>query len=194
MKRQRPSLDTSFSSLSLVNSAAAPASSSDVQRLRTDSAASHSSSSVAFATPPDGQSPHRYPTTIHNAVADSHIPTGELAIPASNTAMHKAQEVLEYVKTKYDYTAENPEGLSFYAGQFIQVLSKTESGWWNGRLADKQGWFPYTYAHTESPTFVPVYAQVSFLHSAPSAPRGTPLLSVLFSFFPVWIRDGSGSS
>lgn len=96
---------------------------------------------------------------------------------STDAPVQKAQEVHEYVKTKYDYTAENPEGLSFYAGQFIQVLTKTESGWWNGRLADKQGWFPYTYAYTESPTFVPVYAQSNQTTAVQRPPKPVSLES-----------------
>ncbi|KAG8835242.1 hypothetical protein FRC18_000792 [Serendipita sp. 400] len=151
MKRQRPSLDTSFGSLSLGRPALS-VSASDAQRVRADSAASHSSSSVAFTTPPDGRSPYYHPRLASSLLSTSSLnPTEAPRNDAVLNLTHSPQdtddlpvetpEIYEYVKAKYDYTPTDPSGLSFTAGQFIQVHYKDESGWWNGEVANVRVFF-----------------------------------------------------
>ncbi|KAG8780242.1 hypothetical protein FRC15_009675 [Serendipita sp. 397] len=176
MKRQRPSLDTSFGSLSLGRPALS-VSASDAQRVRADSAASHSSSSVAFTTPPDGRSPYYHPRLASSLLSTSSLnPTEAPRNDAVLNLTHSPQdtddlpvetpEIYEYVKAKYDYTPTDPSGLSFTAGQFIQVHYKDESGWWNGEVANVRGWFPSNYLVEDSSKFVRAPTQHAFFQRA----------------------------
>ncbi|KAF1957205.1 paraben-hydrolyzing esterase precursor [Byssothecium circinans] len=50
-----------------------------------------------------------------------------------------------YVKALYDFHPEVNTELSFRTGDVIKVVSKDESGWWDGVLNGVRGWFPGTY-------------------------------------------------
>lgn len=50
-----------------------------------------------------------------------------------------------YCKALYDYQTTDASSLSFRKGQIIEVLTKLESGWWDGLLDDERGWFPSNY-------------------------------------------------
>ncbi|KAJ3256683.1 hypothetical protein HK103_005178 [Boothiomyces macroporosus] len=45
----------------------------------------------------------------------------------------------------YDYESSEESGLSFIQGDVIQVLQRLPSGWWDGMLNNKRGWFPSNY-------------------------------------------------
>lgn len=46
------------------------------------------------------------------------------------------------VRAQFDFNASDPSALSFHAGDMIEVYTMLESGWWDGMLGDKRGWFP----------------------------------------------------
>lgn len=52
----------------------------------------------------------------------------------------------------HDYSPhqQNATCLSFRAGQVIHVLNKDPSGWWDGELEGRRGWFPSNYVNLES--------------------------------------------
>jgi len=172
---QRPSLDTSFSSLSL----GAPKtldSAYKSQRERADSAASHSSSS-AFATPPEGHSPRHSLIPATDSTSSAATATqGDVGGPFKSdetihlthsprglharTASVGSPPLYEFVKAKYDYVPDHPSGLPFYAGQLIQVHYKDASGWWDGEVANVRGWFPSNYLFKNSSRFVRATSQV----------------------------------
>jgi hypothetical protein len=163
MKRQRPSLDTSFGSPSLQR---APQASLNANRTRANSAASQSSS--AFATPPEGSSPNAQ----SGIGADSNIqgapgPSRAVNATPSYTSTHNrtasagSPPLFEFVRAKYDYTPDHPSGLPFYAGQIIRVHYKDQSGWWDGECGNVRGWFPSNYLLENSSRFVRATPQVS---------------------------------
>jgi myosin-1 len=45
----------------------------------------------------------------------------------------------------YDFVGEQPEDLSFRAGEQIEVLQQNQNGWWIGKKEDQQGVFPFNY-------------------------------------------------
>lgn len=49
------------------------------------------------------------------------------------------------VRALYDYQSDDPISLSFKKRDIIEVLSRLESGWWDGLLNDERGWFPSNY-------------------------------------------------
>ncbi|KAL8890775.1 MAG: hypothetical protein Q9192_005826 [Flavoplaca navasiana] len=50
-----------------------------------------------------------------------------------------------YVRALYDYEADDRTSLSFRQGDIIQVLTRLESGWWDGVIHGTRGWFPSNY-------------------------------------------------
>ncbi|KAJ4494094.1 SH3 domain-containing protein, partial [Lentinula edodes] len=52
-----------------------------------------------------------------------------------------------YILAMHDYEPQHNIStcLSFRAGQVIQVLNRNASGWWDGELEGKRGWFPSNY-------------------------------------------------
>ncbi|KAL8916256.1 MAG: hypothetical protein Q9208_008611 [Pyrenodesmia sp. 3 TL-2023] len=50
-----------------------------------------------------------------------------------------------YVRALYDYSADDRTSLSFRQGDIIEVLTRLESGWWDGMLRGVRGWFPSNY-------------------------------------------------
>lgn len=53
----------------------------------------------------------------------------------------------DYVRALHDFqpTTGSTTCLSFSAGQVIRTLNKDDSGWWDGELDGKRGWFPSNY-------------------------------------------------
>ncbi|OXG72976.1 cell division control protein 25 [Cryptococcus neoformans var. grubii Br795] len=49
------------------------------------------------------------------------------------------------VLAKFDFTATDGNALSFNEGDIIHVFSRLESGWWDGMLDGRRGWFPSNY-------------------------------------------------
>jgi son of sevenless-like protein len=50
-----------------------------------------------------------------------------------------------YVRALYDYEADDRTSLSFHEGDTIQVITRLESGWWDGVINGVRGWFPSNY-------------------------------------------------
>ncbi|KAF8578064.1 ras GEF [Ramaria rubella] len=57
------------------------------------------------------------------------------------------RQLHSHVLALHDFTpiAPNATCLSFRAGQIIQVLNRDASGWWDGELDGRRGWFPSNY-------------------------------------------------
>lgn len=55
----------------------------------------------------------------------------------------------DYVLAMHDYNPQhqNATCLSFKAGQVIHVLNRDNSGWWDGELEGRRGWFPSNYVN-----------------------------------------------
>lgn len=50
----------------------------------------------------------------------------------------------------HDFTPDhrNATCLAFHAGQVIHVLNRDPSGWWDGEVDGRRGWFPSNYVAT----------------------------------------------
>jgi hypothetical protein len=46
------------------------------------------------------------------------------------------------VRAQFDFDASDPSALSFRSGDVIEVYTMLESGWWDGMLDGRRGWFP----------------------------------------------------
>ena len=49
----------------------------------------------------------------------------------------------------YDYEAQNDGELSFEEGDRIEVVARSDDGWWEGRLKGAVGLFPSNYIEDE---------------------------------------------
>jgi son of sevenless-like protein len=50
-----------------------------------------------------------------------------------------------FCRALYDYQKQDSSSLSFRRNDVIEVLTRLESGWWDGLLGDERGWFPSNY-------------------------------------------------
>ncbi|ORZ00224.1 ras guanine nucleotide exchange factor domain-containing protein [Syncephalastrum racemosum] len=53
--------------------------------------------------------------------------------------------ILCRVQARYPYKSNDPSSLNFDQGDFIEVLTKLDSGWWDGWCNGTRGWFPSNY-------------------------------------------------
>ncbi|KAI8147642.1 SH3 domain-containing protein, partial [Fennellomyces sp. T-0311] len=56
--------------------------------------------------------------------------------------------ILCRVQARYPFNSNDPSSLSFEQGDFIEVLTKLDSGWWDGWCNGIRGWFPSNYVQT----------------------------------------------
>ncbi|KAL1744439.1 ras guanine nucleotide exchange factor domain-containing protein [Schizophyllum fasciatum] len=96
--------------------------------------------------PPRHCSTHR-----HRAQARSFPRRPRLHIPyttrPSSTSLDETIRPGDYVLALHDYAPQSSSAtcLSFRAGQVIHVLNRDTSGWWDGELEGRRGWFPSNY-------------------------------------------------
>ncbi|KAJ7288207.1 ras guanine nucleotide exchange factor domain-containing protein [Mycena rebaudengoi] len=71
--------------------------------------------------------------------------------PAGSVFDETVRVGAEYVLAMHDYSPQhqNATCLSFRAGQVIHVLNRDSSGWWDGELEGRRGWFPSNYVSVE---------------------------------------------
>lgn len=50
-----------------------------------------------------------------------------------------------FCRALYDYQTDDDSSLSFRQDDIIEVLTKLDSGWWDGLLGQERGWFPSNY-------------------------------------------------
>ncbi|KAK7682391.1 hypothetical protein QCA50_014596 [Cerrena zonata] len=86
------------------------------------------------------------------------------------TAAQTPQPEEQYISTffcraLYDYQTNDTSSLSFHKNDIIEVLTRLESGWWDGLLGDERGWFPSNYVAVISDQ----EAEAAFSSSEPSA-------------------------
>ena len=55
-----------------------------------------------------------------------------------------------FCRALYDYQTNDSSSLSFRKNDIIEVLTRLESGWWDGLLNDERGWFPSNYVEVIS--------------------------------------------
>uniref|UniRef100_H2XJI6 SH3 domain-containing protein n=2 Tax=Ciona intestinalis TaxID=7719 RepID=H2XJI6_CIOIN len=45
----------------------------------------------------------------------------------------------------YSYDAQDTDEISFTEGDIIEILKEDASGWWSGRIGNREGLFPGNY-------------------------------------------------
>ena len=77
-------------------------------------------------------------TSTSTLVSDSSIP--------QNSRMDDQQFITTFFcRAKYDYQSADDASLSFRRGDIIEVLTRLDTGWWDGLLGEERGWFPSNY-------------------------------------------------
>jgi son of sevenless len=89
------------------------------------------------------------------SVADENYPASGYLDTAHNEE--------DYVLAMHDFipVAPNVQCLSFRAGQVIHVLNRDQTGWWDGELDGRRGWFPSNYVNATATPSPPRPKKVS---------------------------------
>jgi son of sevenless-like protein len=73
----------------------------------------------------------------------SHSPAQAHVNATTATAAEMSPTSPKYiVRAQFDFDASDPSALSFKSGDVIEVFTMLESGWWDGMLDGRRGWFP----------------------------------------------------
>ncbi len=74
-------------------------------------------------------------TSTSTHVSDASLP--------QNSRMDDQQFVTTFFcRAKYDYQSADDASLSFRRGDIVEVLTRLDTGWWDGLLGEERGWFP----------------------------------------------------
>lgn len=86
--------------------------------------------------------------------------------PAQNASQSDDGQYIPtfFCRALYDYQSADDSSLSFRKGDIIEVLTRLETGWWDGLLADERGWFPSNYVAVISDEEADVALAASELH------------------------------
>ncbi|THH20117.1 hypothetical protein EW146_g1212 [Bondarzewia mesenterica] len=121
---------------------------SAANRLRNPSPISTSSS--LSLTSPAPSSTNASSSSIHLPLAPAYYSTTSVSTAPSTAAIPVAEKIqTECVLAMHDFVPQqkNATCLAFRAGQIIHVLNRDASGWWDGELDGKRGWFPSNYVN-----------------------------------------------
>lgn len=79
-------------------------------------------------------------------LAHSHVTPSYQAEPLDQAPQEEEQYISTFFcKALYDYQSNDASSLSFHKNDIIEVLTRLETGWWDGLLGDERGWFPSNY-------------------------------------------------
>ncbi|KIY61294.1 ras GEF [Cylindrobasidium torrendii FP15055 ss-10] len=116
-------------------------------RGRTPSTASNASSTslISPGYSSSGSSSRSGSATRLHSRSPSPAPKGSLDLEETMGPL------TDYVLAMHDWAPqqENATCLSFKAGQVIHVLNRDTSGWWDGELEGRRGWFPSNFVNTQ---------------------------------------------
>lgn len=70
-----------------------------------------------------------------------------MAMSQQDAQTHAEDQYLTtfFCRALYDYRSPDSSSLSFVRGDIIEVLTRLDTGWWDGLLNDERGWFPSNY-------------------------------------------------
>lgn len=95
--------------------------------------------------------PTSRPSGQHSRLASLSNGTAQPRQPAPPTLVYDP----DYVIAMHDFSPQpgNATCLRFRAGEVIHVLNRDPTGWWDGELEGRRGWFPSNYISTDATTF-----------------------------------------
>ncbi|KAI8893365.1 ras guanine nucleotide exchange factor domain-containing protein [Globomyces pollinis-pini] len=83
-------------------------------------------------------------------------------------------QYIEIVRALHDYVANDPSMISLKKGDYIYVLSKDNTGWWNGTVGDNTGWFPSNWIEPVESTDSPQTADFDDITNLQSSTPQSP--------------------
>ena len=92
----------------------------------------------------ESTSPTRLQADSSDSNASSPRMAGQLT-KETERELDLKQHPLLYVQALHDYDNNDSDELSFRQGDTISVFTQLTSGWWQGVLNDRRGWFPGHY-------------------------------------------------
>ena len=94
----------------------------------------------------------RSPGHSPRASSSSRTPPGDHhARPDSGVELEDQFAGRMFVRARFDFKATDPSALSFRAGEIIEVITRLESGWWDGLMGSLRGWFPSNFVEEIDP-------------------------------------------
>jgi len=81
------------------------------------------------------------------AIGNRNIPSPAMPHPVPTPSTSAQSRAL----WGYNENGQDPNDLSFAAGDIIEIVEETNADWWTGRLNGKQGLFPSTYVEKLPP-------------------------------------------
>lgn len=122
-----------------------------------------STASTHLSATPAAHYPIASTSTSAYTASNAAYPGSDAAYVASGTAIDSTWDAVdsgsedegndtqEYVLAMHDFAPQqqNVTCLSFRAGQVIHVINRDTSGWWDGELDGRRGWFPSNYVSSE---------------------------------------------
>ncbi|KAG6890822.1 hypothetical protein C0995_003255 [Termitomyces sp. Mi166 len=126
-------------------------SSGKVYRLRSASTASSSSHSVTSQATSSTSASISTLQTSSQSTCDTRKMHSRSSSTSSLDIDSAVRIKSEWVVAMHDYTPQhqNATCLSFRAGQKIRVFNRDPTGWWDGELEERRGWFPSNYVTSD---------------------------------------------
>ncbi|KAF8627382.1 hypothetical protein AX17_006197 [Amanita inopinata Kibby_2008] len=157
---------------------------SSIPRPRIRASSSASTSSLSIVTPVSTSTNASSTSLNFQAPLSSH--SSDVRSPTSSNPTSPPSTLSpgknEYVLAMHDYIPQqqNATCLTFRAGQVIHVLNRDPSGWWDGELEGRRGWFPSNYVNAETGYVSDDSSREARLHrrKEPVGPSGSPSLEV----------------
>jgi len=82
-------------------------------------------------------------SSSRNPTSSTSDPTARTQVQVNGAGSEPSPTSPRYiVRAQFDFDASDPSALSFKSGDVIEVFTMLESGWWDGMLDGRRGWFP----------------------------------------------------
>ncbi|KAG9041746.1 hypothetical protein FS837_011814 [Tulasnella sp. UAMH 9824] len=123
---------------------------------------------LAYDDPESHQT--RRPSGQHSRIASVSSGTAQPRQGAPPTLVYDP----DYVIAMHDFSPQpgNATCLRFRAGEVIHVLNRDPTGWWDGELDGRRGWFPSNYISTDATAFAAAAELAGFtMVTVPDAPQ-----------------------
>ena len=82
----------------------------------------------------------------------AHSPRSTFTSPEPNAVSPIAKyDSRVFVRAVFDFDSDDPSALTFASGDVIEVITMLDSGWWDGVIDERRGWFPSNFVEREPP-------------------------------------------
>ena len=109
------------------------------------------SASTSSSTSSHAHSAHSKTSSSTKALSPRWASNFDTHTTNGSDSADESEATPEYVLAMHDFVPQhqNETCLAFRAGQVIHVLNRDSSGWWDGELDGRRGWFPSNYVTSD---------------------------------------------